>query len=513
MEVLTMFLNALRNEFNKTTTWNGAPAFKSTKSDILDLYAVAGNARSMGEDRLADMIGRAMAENAELAIRVVFYLADIRGGQGSRDTLRAALKFLVRRYPTQARGLIAMIPEYSRWDMLYEFVGTELERDAFAVLKNEVKDAIKNKRNSLVFKWLKSVNTSSDESNRLGRLTAKYFGMNERDYRKMLSKYRAELGIVEVVMSADEWNAIDYEKLPSKAGLQYREAFKRHDLERYQSYLKAVIRSVEDDTAPKVKMNMTVAYPHEVVGKYRNAQNGWRSQEIGKVDLTLEAAWKSLVDYFEGNNENILAVVDVSGSMYSLIGKSDMQNIDLSVGLGIYCAEHMNGELKNNYMTFSDEPQLVRLNPNATLRDKINQVYSTGVGYSTNVDAVFKKLLDVAKKNRLSQSDLPTTVLMISDMQFNSSNVRGVTNYEMWVKMFEQAGYKLPQIVFWNVAAAESVPVTMDQKGTVLVSGASPVVLKFIFTGELLTPYDLMLKVVNQVRYSPVAELFHNPRA
>lgn len=509
-----MFLNALRNEFNSTKTWNGAPAFKSTKSDILDLFGIAGNARSMGEDRLSEMIGRAMAENAELAIRVIFYLADIRGGQGSRDTLRAAIKFLVRRYPTQARALIAMIPEYSRWDMLYEFVGTELERDAFAVLKSEVKDAIKNKRNSLVFKWLKSVNTSSDESNKLGRLTAKYFGMNERDYRKMLSQYRSELGIVEVAMSADEWNAIDYEKLPSKAGLQYREAFKRHDLERYQSYLKAVIRSVEDKSAPQVKMNMSVAYPHEVVGKYRN--NGfakYSNEYISNVDLTLEAAWKALPNYLADNSENMIVVADVSGSMYSAIGKSDMQNIDLSVGLAIYCAEHMNGELKNHYMTFSDSPELIRLNPNATLREKINQVYATGVGYSTNVDAVFKKLLDVAKKNHLSQADLPSTVLMISDMQFNTSNVRGLTNYEMWVKMFNQAGYKLPQIVFWNVATAESVPVTMDQKGTVLISGASPVVLKFIFTGELLTPYDLMLQVVNRERYNAVAEVFHNTRA
>ena len=510
-----MFLNALRNEFNKTTTWNGAPAFKSTQSDILDLYAVAGNARSMGEEKLADMIGRAMAENAELAIRVIFYLADIRGGQGSRDTLRAAIKFLVRRYPTQARALINLIPEYSRWDMLYEFVGTELERDAVAVLKSEVKDAIKNKRNSLVFKWLKSVNTSSDESNKLGRLTAKYFGMNERDYRKMLSQYRSELGIVEVAMSADEWNAIDYEKLPSKAGLQYREAFKRHDLERYQSYLKAVIRSVEDETAPKVKMNMNVAYPHEVVGKYRLEFGNMRfsGANVMSQDLTLEAAWKSLPNYLADNNENMIVVADVSGSMYANIGKSDMQNIDLSVGLAIYCAEHMNGELKNHYMTFSDTPELVRLNPNATLRDKINQVYQTGVGFSTNVDAVFKKLLDVAKKNHLSQADLPSTVLMISDMQFNCSNVRGVTNYEMWVRMFNQAGYKLPQIVFWNVAAAENTPVTMDQKGTVLISGASPVVLKFIFTGELLTPYDLMLQVVNRERYNPVAEVFHNTRA
>lgn len=510
-----MFLNALRNEFNKTKTWNGAPAFKSTKSDILDLYAVAGNARSMGEDRLNDMIGRAIAENPELAIRVIFYLADIRGGQGSRDTMRSAIKFLIRRYPTQARALINLIPEYSRWDMLYEFVGTELERDAFAVLKAEVKDAIRNKRNSLVFKWLKSVNTSSEESNRLGRLTAKAFGMTEKDYRKMLSQYRKELGVVEVVMSADEWNSIDYEKLPSKAGLQYREAFKRHDLERYQSYLKAVIRSVEDVTAPKVKMNMTVAYPHEIVGKYRNEFGNYRFSggNVTKEDLTLEAAWKSLPDYFEGNDENILAVVDGSGSMFSNIGKSDMQNIDISVGLGIYCAEHMRGELKNYYMTFSDNPQLIRLNPNATLREKINQVYNTDIGYSTNVDAVFKKLLDVATKSNLSQSDLPTTILMISDMQFNSSNVRGITNYEMWVRMFNQAGYKLPQIVFWNVAAAENTPVTMDQKGTVLISGASPVVLKFIFTGELLTPYDLMLQVVNRERYNPVAEVFHNVRA
>jgi len=495
-----MFLKELKKEMNKTKTWNGAEAFKSTRSKVLDLFAIAGNSQAMTDGQLETKIKEAFFENPELTIRVVFYLSDVRGGQGRRDVMRTALSFLTSRYPTQTKNLISLLAEYTRWDMLYEFVGTVLERDAFTVLYKETISAIREGRKSLVFKWLKSVNTSSEESVRLGKLTAKYFGLSEKEYRKMLSRYRKELGVVEVQMSADQWNSIDYSKLPSKAGLIYREAFKRHDAEGYDKYLNSVIKG-------EAKMNMSVAYPHEIISKYRNNDSEWHSK-ANPLDLNLEAAWKSLPNYFEGNTERILAVADASGSMFGYsYNNSTAQPIDLSIGLAIYCAERMRGQFHNYYMTFSDNPQLIQLNSRMTLKDKIEQIFRTDIGYSTNVDAVFDTLLKTAILNRTPQNEMPTTLLMISDMQFNSSYVKA-PNYQVWKRNFEAAGYTLPQIVFWNVSAANNVPVEQDEKGTVLISGGNPVVLKYIYTGELLTPYEQMLAIINRERYEAPAEFF-----
>lgn len=496
-------INGMKNKANETVTWNGSPAFKSTKSAILDLFALGPNARAMDASRLNDLIRDAMYENEELAIRTIFYAADVRGGQGSRDVLRAAIKFLVDRYPAQTRQLINLIPEYSRWDMVYEFVGTPLERDAFNVLKTEVKDAIRAKRNSLVFKWLKSVNTSSEESNRLGRLTAKYFGMNERDYRKMLSQYRAELGVVEVEMSADQWDEIDFSKLPSRAGFLYKEAFKRHTPEKYDSFVHAVVASVMDETAPKVKMNMDTVYPHEIVSKYRQGGSavgrGYsysdEGMQISTTDMALEAMWKSLPNYMADKPFNCLVMCDISGSMFAALDtKTNTQRIDMSVALAIYMAEHTQGAFRNHYITFTKSPRLVELNDKMTLREKINLVYRTDVGYDTNIDAAFRMILDTAKRNRLSQTDMPDSILIVSDMQFNCGSIPQ-PNFATWKQAFEAAGYKLPQVVFWQVTAPENVPVTADQLGAALVGGASASSIRFVLTQELITPYDAMLQI------------------
>jgi len=504
------FLTNLKKETNVTQTWNGAKAFKSTESKVLDLFAIGGNARTMTEDELYKLISNAMYENPEIGIRVAFYLSDVRGGQKSRDMMRATIKFLVFRYLEQARKLIALIPEYSRWDMLYEFVGTPLEKDAFAVLKAEVKDAIRTKRNSLVFKWLKSVNTSSEESNRLGRLTAKYFGMNEKDYRKMLSHYRKELNVVEVNMSADQWDLIDYSKLPSRAGFIYREAFKRHDLEGYTEFLQTIIKESEKPIEERtVKMNMDLTFPHEIINAYRSkgVRNYWgRSVSKNDYDVSLEAMWKSLPDYTQGK-EGTMAVVDVSGSMYQSLGKTNAEVIDMSIGMGIYLAERLKGAFANHIITFDSNPKLIELPSRMTLAEKINRCFEDS-GTSTDIDKVFGLILRTAIRNSVPQSEMPKTILIVSDMQFNAGQCRNTTNYDSWVTQFERAGYVLPEIVYWNAAAAGNVPVTESQRNTSIISGASPEIIRWIYTGEFLTPYEQMMRVIERERYDAVAEIF-----
>ena len=92
-------------------------------------------------------------------------------------------------------------------------------------------------------------------------------------------------------------------------------------------------------------------------------------------------------------------------------------------------------------------------------------------------------------------------------MHVNSPNVQA-PNYKVWERNFEAAGYTLPQIIFWNVNAADNSPVEENQRGTVLISGGSPEVLKYIYTGEMLTPYQQMLEVINRDRYDYPGSLF-----
>jgi len=497
-EIMNKFVNALNNETNKTVTANGAAAFKSTKSYVLDLFALGGSARNADPIALHDMITKAFNENPELAARVVFYLGDIRGGQGFRDLFKAGLKIMVRRYPNIVRKIMRDIPEFTRWDMMYQLEGTALENDMFALLKEVSFNALNKNESHLIFKWLKS-KASSDETNRLMRKTARKFDMSEADYRRFIKRGRAPLKLVETLMSTGRSDEIEYSALSSKAALKYREAFKRNDGERFNEFVEAVVKG-------EATMNMSVAYPHEIVSKYMGGGGYW-NESVKAYDASLEAAWKSLEHYF--GDGGILNVTDVSGSMLSTISNdSKVTCMDVSVSLGIYTAEHNTGYFKNMFMTFSNRPSLVKLSDKDSLRDKIIRTKSADWGMNTDINAVFKLLLTTATQNRVPQKDLPKTILIVSDMQFDACTNMKSTNYNEWSAKFAQAGYELPQIVFWQVSTESNVPVKVLTPGTAVVSGFSPSILKYIYEGEINTPYDFMLEVVMTERYDRIGEAF-----
>ena len=492
-----MFRNYLKNETNLTRTENFARAYKSTKSHVLDLFGLGGSALNMSENQMTDLITKAFNESPELAARAIFYLGDVRHGQGVRDVFKVGLKVMLKRHLEELFELLEVIPEYTRWDMLYEFVGTPFENDAMRILREVSFEADKRGDSHLIFKWLKSPKTSSKKSTHLGRLTAKYFGMTEKQYRKFLSRNRARLNLVERKMSDGDWNAIEYDKVPSKASLKYREAFKRHDLTGYERYIEKVISG-------ESKMNMNVTYPHEIISKVFN-NSGW-STTINE-DKSLDAAWKSLPVY--GGDENILTIADVSASMFSEVsGDSSMNCMDVSVALAIYTAEHNKGEFANMFMTFSERPELIELNEKDSIADKVRRTYQSPWGMNTDINAVFELLLRTATKNNAPQEELPKTILIVSDMQFDRCSNIDSTNYDEWMDKFAHYGYELPDIVFWQVSTRSNVPVTSSQKGAAIVSGFSPSILKFIYEGEITTPYEFMLEVLMSPRYDIIGEVF-----
>lgn len=493
------FATALEDNSNVTRTENYAKAFKSTKSYVLDLFAKGGSARRASEEELVRLVSDAFGENPELAARAVFYLGDVRGGQGFRDIFKAGLEYMVERYPNKTEKILRDIPEFTRWDMMYQFVGTYLEARAFRIMRQVAVSADEIGQSNLIFKWLKT-KASNPDTNYLARLTARHFGMSDRQYRKFVVRNRARLNLVETALTKGSYNVIDYSALPSKAALKYREAFKRHDSARYDRFLQSVISG-------EAKMNMGVAYPHEILNKYRQG-TGWGSTVKG-YDASIEAAWKSLPDYMDAENTNMLTVADVSGSMLQTVANnSNVTAMDVSIAAAIYTAEHNKGYFHNRLMTFSNIPELIKLSEHDSLHDKMIKTEQAPWGGNTDIDAVFRKLLEVAVRNRISQEELPATILIVSDMQFDQCSNLNYTNFETWTKEFNAAGYDLPAIVFWQVTTQSQVPVRALDTGAAVVSGYSPSVLKYIYDGSISTPYELMLEVLMAERYDRIGEAF-----
>lgn len=485
------FLNELElsmnGDGNVAFTENGAMAFASTKSAVLDFFGTGGALRARSDNDALAVFQRAFKENALLATKALFYFRDIRGGQGERNTFRVCLKWLAEQHPEIVRLNLNLISEYGRWDDLYVLVDTTLEDDVYALVKNQLLLDRDSERPSLLAKWLKSENTSSKKSRELARRTRQGLGLTSKQYRKMLSALRRQIGIVEQKISDNEWGAIEYDKIPSKAGLQYRNAFKRHDGARYGEFLDAV-------ASGEKTINAGTLYPYEIVekcGGYYDASSDIK---------TLDALWNALPNYFEGN-EGVrgMVVADVSGSMMG-------RPMNVSVSLAIYTAERNTGPFAGKYITFTDRPKLVTVKE-GSIADKVQQVMRTDVGYNTNVKAVFDMILSTAQKNKFAQEDLPTHLYMVSDMEFDSAN-GGRANerlFETIEREYADAGYKMPFLVFWNVNSRnDQQPMSMDKRGFQLVSGCSPSIFTSLLANKAVSAYELMLEVLGNERYAPV---------
>ena len=488
----TRFLNALKGVDNYTLTENGAVAKATTNSAVLDFFSQGGAIRALSPEKQQDMFLRAWAENPELALKAMFYFRDVRGGQGQRDAFRNQYKLLAELNADVARKNIPNIPEYGRWDDVYALDGTDVEEDAYALIAKQFhEDALKffeDEPVSLLAKWMKSENASSRETKRLARKTREVLEMSPRAYRKALSELRKHLDVVERKTSANQWNEIEYSHVPSNAMMKYRNAFAKHDHERYTDYISAV-------NAGEVKINASVLYPHEIVGKVMPSY--WEYNDEAEINSAVaEAMWNNLPD-FTGEEENSIAVVDTSGSMGGL-------PIQVAIGLGIYLAERAKGPYKDHFITFSNKPKLQKVQ-GANIAEKVRNLWHAEWDMNTDIEAVFNLILNAAVKNGISQEEMVDKLYIISDMEFDSCASMSKTLFQTISDKFSRAGYEMPKLVFWNVNARNAqFPMSMDERGFQNVSGFSPSILKSLMTGEFIGPYELMLEVLNSERYKSV---------
>lgn len=507
---MNTFMNGLTDATNYTVTENGALAHKTTRSDLLDLFAMGAAYRKRSDADVINLFKNAYNENPKYALKCLFYLRDVRGGQGERRFFRLCMHWLAANYPSVTDRLLKFVPEFGRWDDLYAFVNTPCEKEAFDVMKKQFALDLECQTPSLLAKWLKSENTSSKESRRLGTLTRHYFHMTSRQYRKTLSILRNKINVLERLMSENKWDEIEFDKIPSKAGMIYKNAFARHDIERQKN---ANVQSYEDFAKDKTKtVNAKTLYPYECVSEalkiYRNQRWNTVVDFEDTNRLMINKYWDNLTDYFNNASFNGIAVVDTSGSMTGFGSPSDPINVAIS--LGLYCAEHNSGPFANQYISFASKPQLIRTD-GVDFVDKVERIYATNLIDNTNIEAVFDLMLYVALQPNTKKEDIPQNVIIISDMEFDEAingwhSIRnGVTTenvdtlLESIAKKWKDYGLELPGLIFWNVDARQN-NIPMIGNGRIsYVSGFSPVIFETIMSGK--TGYELMMEKLNSERY------------
>ena len=490
------FMNALENSLAPSSyTENGARGYASTGHALLDMNFKVPSYRKADEEKIYNDFCEAFRENQMLALRWLFYARDVRGsGLGERRLFRAIINWLAEDRPTLAEALLPLIPEYGRWDDLVMLVDCPSVRREVIALINEqfFKDNLevrkKNGHPSLLAKWLPSANASSAETRRRAKIIYKALGMTESAYRKHLSILRKRLKVVERDMSANRWDKIDYPAVPSKAGLIYRDAFKRHDAERYAEFLAKVEHGEE-------KINAATLFPHEISKQY---DIRYRIKE----NPTLEALWKNLPDVVPPE-ASTLVVSDTSGSMNG-------RPLEISLALSIYFSERLSGPFKNKFITFAANPHFIDLTGCDSLLEKLKKAYYNSDCSNTNIERVFELILRLAKQNHLSQSDLPKNVLIISDLEFDANRFNANERlFDSIAARFAEAGYTLPRLVFWNVASrTNTIPMREGPNGVVLVSGYSPNAMKTVMSGKL-DPYACLVDTLMSPRYDAVEEAFN----
>ena len=484
-----IMLEELKNEANKTITENLAATYLSTLSDCLDLFATVGALRNASDEEIKNRFTRAFTENKNLAMKIAFYARDVRGGLGERKIFRIILDWLAQNSPASVEKNINFIPDFGRFDDVLALLGTSCEEAAMSFIKSQLESDIKSENPSLLAKWLPSVNASNELTRQRARQIAKYLGMNYKIYRQTLSKLRTQIKIIENNLRERDYS-FDYSAQPSKAMLKYRKAFIRNDNERYQKFL-------EDVAEGKAKLHTGTLTPYEIILPLMS----WHPREFSNEERkALNVTWNSQEDFTRG--ENALAVVDGSGSMYRLDGI--ISPIAVAVSLGIYFGERNAGEFKNHFITFSQTPQLVEIR-GEDIFEKVNYCKTFNEAANTDIQKVFELILSTAVKNNLPQNELPTTLYIISDMEFDYCTENAdLTNFEYAKKIFNEHGYELPKIIFWNVDSRNSQqPVTMNEQGVALVSGTSPRIFSMITEGNV-TPLEFMLQTLSSQRYEKI---------
>jgi len=476
-------VDALRQEDRLTE--NGMATNSSSLSAVVDLFFNIGAMRGQDKERLIATFSKAFYQDPTRAMKILFWARDVRGGAGERQIFRDIMGYLVESHPEALKINLNLIPEFGRWDDLLVLEDTKLQADAF----NLIQKALLEDQDGLCAKWMP----------RKGVTAAKlrnHMGLTPKLYRMVLVSLT---NVVEQLMCAKRWEDIDFSKLPSVAGARYQKAFWKNAKEQYEAYIGKLQKG-------EAKINAGAVYPYDITKSLRS----------GNADVATEQ-WKALPNWMEGANEMILPMVDVSGSMSCPAGGNpNVTCMDVAVSLGLYISEKNEGPFKDAFLTFSGKPELQVLT--GSLKDRFQQLSRSDWAMNTNLEAAFKQVLDQAVKHDVSQDQMPDKILILSDMEFDEATATrsywgrndntsewNSTAQQMIENMYNNAGYKMPKIVYWNIQSRNGQsPVRFDKQGTALISGFSPAIMTSVITAEEFTPASIMDETILSERYKNI---------
>ncbi len=478
---MNTFLKAMQTE--DSLTENGMITNSSSLNHCVDLFFQIGAMRGQDKQRLINVFTKAFAENPLHAMKLLFWARDVRGGAGERQIFRDIVTYLAENRTETLGKNLHLFNEFGRWDDLLTLIGTPLQTKAL----NIISDAL-DRKDGLVSKWMPRPNVSNREKKRWANVLRKHLGLTPKEYRKLLAE---NSNTVEQLMCAKEFSKIEYSKLPSKAMSDYMKAFSKNDLGRFQAYLASLEKG-------ETKINAGAVYPYDIVKNMKQGNARGANEQ-----------WKALPNYMETNKEFVLPVVDVSGSMSCPAGgNANVTCMDVAISLGLYISERNVGPFQDAFVTFSESPSLQILK--GSLNERYDQLSCADWAMSTNLEAVFNLILKKAKQSNVPENEMPTMILILSDMEFNQAVSRrggfSISAQKMIDERYADAGYKTPKVVYWNIQSRgdNNKPVHFDTNGTALVSGFSPALLTNLLAGKDLSPISMMLSVINSERYSQV---------
>lgn len=492
---MNTFVDAVRGNAERVRTENDGATFDSSVNSVVDLFFTIGALRGQGTDRLYRLFAKAAGQNPVLAARVALWARDVRGGAGERQIFRDLLVWLETNDRDLLRAMLPRVVDLGRWDDLLVFKTAEFKTTAFRMIAAGLAEG-----NGLCAKWMPRKGTLANDLRRFLNLTPK-------QYRKLLVN---NTNVVETAMCAKNWEDINYSHLPSLAQSRYNKAFYRHDEVRYSAFMERAAKGEE-------KVNAGAVYPYDVLKLVVEHAHGysWNEADAPYEPNTVRALWNALPNFM--GDSNVMPLVDVSGSMTSPCG-GNLTCLEVSVSLGLYMATKCNGPFHNMFMTFTGQPEFVKLNGEDIIKH-VQQMNDVEWGMNTNVYAALEKIAAFGHSHIVRQFDMPKTLVILSDMEFDRhgdgvghgfagwgrSEKAVSTTYEAAVEIFKRYGYDVPNIVWWNIQSRQdNVPVRFDQNGTALVSGFSPAMVKNILAGENITPIEIMLKTILDPRYDLV---------
>lgn len=499
---------------NRVKTENGGLGHRTTGHELLDLHFQVSSLRRQNVRYIEDNFVKAYYENRRYAVKWLFYLRDIAQGLGERRSFRICMGYLAQSHPKIAREVMELIPQYGRYDDLMLYLDTPLQEEMGAFVAGQLKadrEAMKEGRPaSLLAKWLPSINTSSASTRAMAVRISGMLGMDRREYRRTLSALRAYLNVTEVKMSARQWEQVDYGKVPARANLRYDAAFARHDRGRREDYLRRVY--LEDG-----KLNIGGIMPYEIVHKIYYGSNSWCWDASLKENLLAELMWQKLLrEGFENEwgLEDCIVVADGSGSMYSPVDSSGLVSaIEVCHSLAIYFAAQLKGIFHDMAISFSETPRLIDLSRGESLKEKLEIMRAYDEVANTNIQAVFRLLLDMAVSGQVPAEQIPGQVLIISDMEFDAATVgrygRALdrTVFDCIAGEYARAGYVMPRLIFWNVCGrSNAIPMVTGEQGVCLLSGFSQNAIREAAHREIQDPYESLCRTLDGPRYVPVEE-------